>query len=80
MVRTVISLDPEDKAWLDDKARETGNTMTSVVREAVSRYRAQDAKRGSPSLKTLLERTSGIWKHGDGLAWQKKMRAEWDKR
>jgi hypothetical protein len=28
----------------------------------------------------LLERTRGIWKRGDGLAWQKKLRGEWDKR
>ena len=59
MVRTVISLDPEEKAWLDEKARATGKSMTSVVREAVSRYRAQDARRSAPSLKALLERTAG---------------------
>lgn len=80
MVRTVISLDPEDKAWLDGRARETGKTMTSVVRDAVNLYRSQEAKRRSPPLKTVLERTRGMWKHGDGLAWQKKMRSEWDKR
>lgn len=45
MVRTLISLDPEDKAWLDDNARETGRTMTAVVREAVSRYRSSQARR-----------------------------------
>ncbi len=80
MIRTIISLDPEEKAWLDEKARETGQSMTAVVREAVVRYRAQDAKCGSPSLKALLERTRGTWKQGDGLAWQNKLRAEWDKR
>jgi hypothetical protein len=54
--------------------------MTAVVREAVARYRAQDAKRNKPSLAMLLERTRGIWKRGDGLAWQRKLRGEWDKR
>ena len=69
MVRTVVSLDPEDKAWLDGKARETGKSMTAIVREAVARYRADDARRRKAPLAVLLERTSGIWKHGDGLAW-----------
>jgi predicted transcriptional regulator len=80
MVRTIISLDPEEKAWLDEKARQTGKSMTAIVREAVARYRAQDAKRNKPSLAMLLERTRGIWKRGDGLAWQRKLRGEWGKR
>ena len=25
----------------------------------------------------LLRRTSGIWKHGDGLAYQNRLRDEW---
>ena len=79
MIRTLISLDPEEKAWLDQKARETGRTMTAVVREAVARYRAEDSRRKRP-VGTLLTRTSGIWKRGDGLAWQRRLRSEWGKR
>lgn len=26
----------------------------------------------------LLEKTYGIWQHGDGLHYQQKLRAEWD--
>lgn len=80
MVRTIISLDPEEKAWLDDKARRSGKPMTAVVREALARYRAQDGRRNKPPLAALLGNTRGIWKRGDGLAWQKKLRREWDKR
>ena len=79
MVRTVISLDPEDKAWLDRKARETGKSMTALVREAVSRYRMEDGKRRKSSLNDLLEKTKGLWKQGDALSWQKKMRDEWSR-
>ena len=77
MVRTIVSLASDEKTWLDDKARETGKSMTALVREAVSRYRAEDAKRARPLLKDLLGRTQGIWKQGDGLAWQKTLRKEW---
>jgi hypothetical protein len=79
MVRTVISLDPEDKAWLDRKAQETGKPMTALVREAVTRYRSEDGRRGKASLGDLLDKTRGLWKRGDGLAWQKKMRDEWER-
>lgn len=80
MVRTVISLDPELKAWLDKKAKESGKPMTAVVREALAEYRADDTKRRRPSRSELLESTRGIWKRGDGLAWQKKLRDEWGQR
>lgn len=30
--------------------------------------------------KKLVERTAGIWKKRDGLAYQEKLRAEWDQR
>ena len=80
MVRTIISLEPEEKAWLDGKARRLGKSMTAVAREALALYRAQDGRRNKPALATLLDNTRGIWKRGDGLAWQKKLRGEWDKR
>jgi hypothetical protein len=80
VVRTIISLDPEEKAWLDDKARRSGKPITAVVREALARYRAQDGRRNKPPLAILLDNTRGIWKRGDGLARQKKLRGEWDKR
>lgn len=79
MVRTVISLDPEEKAWLDRKSRETGKPMTALVREAVARYRAEDGKRRRSALTDLLDQTSGLWKQGDGLAWQRKLRGEWER-
>jgi hypothetical protein len=60
MIRTVINLAPEQKAWLDLKACETGKSMTAVVRDAVARYRAEDAKRDKPPLAGLLESTRGI--------------------
>lgn len=76
MVRTVISLDPEDKAWLDRKAKEEGTTMTEVVRRAVRRLRAAEER---PSLEELLRRSRGTWKHGDALEYQIRIRDEWER-
>lgn len=76
MVRTVISLDPDDKAWLDEAARREGVSMTELVRRAVRRMREQERK---PSFKEILERSRGTWKHGDGLEYQIRIREEWDR-
>ncbi len=74
--RTIISLDPVDKKWLDQRAQETHQTMTQVVREAIQEYRTKEEK-PQPSLKEILDRTRGTWKYGDGLKYQKKIRSEW---
>ncbi|HEY0513160.1 MAG TPA: ribbon-helix-helix protein, CopG family [Thermoanaerobaculia bacterium] len=80
MIRTLISLDEEDKQWLDRRAKEEGRTMTQLVRDAVKRYREQcEATQGEPSLQQLLARTAGIWPGGDGLSWQREVRGEWER-
>jgi hypothetical protein len=80
MIRTLISLDDEDKTWLDRKAKEEGITMAQVVRSAVKRYREQcEASETEPSLEQLLRRTAGSWREGDGLAYQRAVRGEWER-
>lgn len=76
MVRTVISLDEKDKQWLDARAREEHVPMAEVVRQAVRRLREESA-REARGLDEILQKTSGIWKKGDGLAYQRRMRGEW---
>ena len=75
MIRTVISLEPEDKAWLDRKAREEKVPMTRLVALAIRRLR-RDTER-SPQLEALLRETRGLWKAGDGLAYQRQVRRQW---
>lgn len=76
MVRTMISLGEEEKEWLDRKAAEDGVSMAEIIRLAVKQYRTHDRPR-RPSLDTLLRKTRGIWRRGDGLAYQVKVRDEW---
>lgn len=79
MVRTVVSLEEEDKAWLDRKAEVEQVSMAEIIRRAVRRYREE----GDPearSLHRLLAETSGIWTEGDGLAYQRRIRGEWEDR
>lgn len=77
VVRTVISLTEDDKAWLDRRAREEGVTMTEIVRRSVRFYRSVcDPK--DAGFSSLLERTAGTWKQGDALGYQRQVRAEWE--
>jgi len=73
-MRTLIDLPEDDMKWLDRKAAEEGKSRAALVREAVSTYRAEEAKSG-------IEKYFGIWKDridiGDGVEWQRRMRAEW---
>ncbi|MGH9360851.1 MAG: CopG family transcriptional regulator [Thermoanaerobaculia bacterium] len=79
MIRTIISLDDEDKAWLDRLAVERRTTMTQLVRLAIRRYR-QDVDAGEPSLERQLGETAGLWPGEDGLEYQRRVRAEWEER
>lgn len=79
MPRTLINLDPDDKAWLDREARSRRVPMTELVRQAIRRYRIQEQSQGRIGLQSALERTAGLWRHGDGLAWQRRLRDEWNR-
>ena len=79
MVRTIITLDAEDKTWLDRRAREESTTMAELVRRAVRQYR-RETETTVVDFDTLLEKTRGLWTKGDGLIWQRRMRSEWRER
>ena len=75
-VRTVISLDDDDKAWLDAEAAREQVPMTELIRRAVRLLRSRQPVDGT-SLEELLRRTAGTWREGDGLEYQRRVRSEW---
>lgn len=78
MIRTLISLEDEEKRWLDRRAREEGVTMTEIVRKAVKRYR-QEHEAKEPSYLQALAETAGLSATGeDGLVAQERLRSEWE--
>ena len=77
MSRTIINLLDADKLWLDAEAKRRGQSMASLVREAVSEYRVRHQRNASLGLKQCLAETSGLWRRGDGLIWQEVLRREW---
>ncbi len=73
MTRTIISLEDDDKKWLDEEARRSGLPKSAIVRLSI-RYMRLDREK---SFENLLHQTSGTWKEGDGLAYQESLRSEW---
>ena len=76
MTRLLVSLDKQDRRWLERKARQTGASMAEVVRQSIRQMKKADRK----SFQDLLRATSGGWRGGDGLRYQRKIRREWDGR
>jgi len=79
MTKTLINLDADDKQWLDREARRRKLPMTELVRQAVHSYRLREQTKRMPNLADALARTAGLWRQGDALAWQQRMRADWDR-
>ncbi|MES2289648.1 MAG: CopG family transcriptional regulator [Pseudomonadota bacterium] len=78
MKRILADLPDEDIAWLDSKAAEEGRSRASLVREAVSSYRAQAPSAGKMD---WLEAGFGLWAR-EGIAYDpheydRLRRAEW---
>jgi len=78
MIRTIISLDKESKEWLERQAKAESVSTAEVIRTAVRRYR-EEQKGKAQSVDNLLQQTSGIWKAGDALAYQRRLRKEWQR-
>ena len=77
LVRTVISLDDEQKAWLDQQSALRCVSMASLIRKAVSEFRIREQRGSGASFHEVLKHTAGIWQAGDGLEYQERIRKEW---
>lgn len=80
MIRLVISLAKDDKIWLQHVAEDQHVSMAEVIRLAIEHYRHEMQTTPTHSLHQILLKTKGIWKKGDGLTYQRKIRSEWDKK
>lgn len=77
MTRILADLPDEDIKWLDARAAEQGKSRASVLREAVSSYRAH-APEGDLD---WLEQAFGLWARNgisiDPHEYERQRRAEW---
>jgi hypothetical protein len=76
MIRTIISMSDEEKAWLDRRAREEGVSMTELVRKSIALYH-EIADPAECEFAATLSDTEGLWAGVDALAYQRALREEW---
>jgi hypothetical protein len=72
--RIIISIPDEDKLWLEGYSKVHKISVAEAIRQGIDQLRR--AKR-QQTYRQLVENTRGIWKKGDGLAYQEELRAEW---
>jgi predicted transcriptional regulator len=75
MTRILADLPDEDIKWLDQLAAEQGKSRASVLREAVTAYRAETPSSGD---KDWLDQAFGIWKDRTDIGERASWTRPWD--
>ena len=73
--RTIITLSEEDKQWLESYSRAHQVSIAEAIRQGIRRLKDAELEK---TYRTIVQNTRGIWKEGDGLKYQRKLRSEWD--
>jgi hypothetical protein len=76
-VRTIITLSEEDKRWLESYSSLHNVSVAEAIRQGIRTLKELELQE---NYKALVKNSRGLWKKGDGLAYQKNIRAEWDSR
>lgn len=74
--RMIITLPDEVKVWLHGYSQAHGISVAEAIRQGIERLKESE---GPELYRRLLESTGGLWRQGDGLTYQQRMRAEWHK-
>jgi hypothetical protein len=73
--RTIITLPEEDKLWLESYSKAYRISVAEAIRQGIKRLKESMAQN---TYNTLVQNTRGVWGKGDGLEYQKRIRAEWE--
>jgi len=72
--RTIITISEQDKRWLNAYSGIHGVSLAEAVRRGIACLKSSESR---DAYCKLVQNTAGIWKQGDALTYQKKMRSEW---
>jgi Mor family transcriptional regulator len=73
--RIIISIPDDDKLWLEGYSKVHKISVAEAIRQGISQLKKEQRRQ---TYQQLVESTTGIWKKGDGLAYQEKLRTEWE--
>ncbi|MFZ3158266.1 MAG: hypothetical protein WA124_12270 [Smithella sp.] len=74
--RTIITISEEEKRWLATYSGLHGVSLAEAIRRGIACLKSAE---GDNTYCKLVQNTTGIWKQGDGLTYQNKIRSEWGK-
>ena len=72
--RIIITLPEEDKQWLESYSKAYRISVAESIRQGIKRLKESETQ---STYDTLVQNTRGVWKKGDGLKYQERIRAEW---
>jgi hypothetical protein len=72
--RIIISLPDADKLWLEGYSKVHQISVAEAIRQGIGALKKSQRQQ---TYQQLIERTSGVWKLGDGLEYQERVRTEW---
>ena len=73
--RTIITISEEDKRWLESYSSVHRVSVAEAIRQGIRKLKEAEL---FENYKTLIKNTKGLWKKGDGLVYQNKIRSEWN--
>jgi hypothetical protein len=73
-IRTIITLSEEDKRWLESYSSAHQVSLAEAIRQGIRRLKDAELQE---TYGVLVQSTKGLWKKGDGLKYQRKIRSEW---
>ena len=73
--RIIITLSEEDKQWLESYSRAHQISLAEAIRQGIRRLKDVELEN---TYRTIVQNTQGIWKEGEGMKYQRKLRSEWD--
>ena len=72
--RIIVTIAPEDKTWLEGYSKAHKISTAEAVRQGIRRLRQSSSQ---DTYQTLIETTRCVWRKGDGLTYQQRLRSEW---
>lgn len=72
--RIIITLSDEERLWADGYSQAHNISVAEAIRQGLAILRRQE---GLQAYQRLVEKTRGMWRQGDGLAYQQAIRSEW---
>ena len=75
--RTIITLSEEDKQWLESYSSLHRVSVAEAIRQGIRKLKEAEL---FENYRTIVKKSKGLWKNGEGLDYQQKIRAEWNSR